>query len=478
MLSRIKVFLVLLLALILPQNLIRCRDNKKNFKINIDFDGYSFKKIFDDAIKFPSAIEYLVDTNNLPDVNFQGKLVQYAGLLPVFGSENPNDKLFFWYFESKNIRSNDLGQDGASSVASLLAEHGPFSGFDRQAKKLTNNPNSWHQDAHIVYVDQPLGVGFSNLAGHSKVEDETQVGETIFNFLVNFFRVFPHLRNKDIYLAGESYAGFYIPYAAASIIKNGELDKRNKFRLKGISISSATIDQYFRQVVAAVIPYAEEQKLINSTNQELLQGLLDRCMPTIGNTKSSEATGIDYTYGFGKCDVAYAALGIIYKSNPNPPPPFLLVNSEFDYNAFLQNPKLLEQIHLPANSSPWELCTNKVLKPDNSLVAVNIIPSLTEHIKVVIWSGDKDASVTHIGTEFVIGNMSWGGETGFKNNELQPIFDEQDNIIGKIHTERNLTYVLVHDAGHLVNIDQPKTSRFILQKVVLDDPLKLEKLEK
>ncbi|CAG8475577.1 5900_t:CDS:10 [Ambispora gerdemannii] len=463
MLSRIKVFLVLLLALILPQHLIRCGHNK----ININFAGSSFKKI----IKFPSsATEYLVDTNKLPGVSFQGKLVQYAGLLPVFGSKNPNDTLFFWYFESENKRSNDLVQD-----ASLLAEHGPFSGFDRKTKKLTNNPHSWHQDAHIVYVDQPFGVGFSNLTGQTKVENETQVGETIFNFLVNFFRVFPRLRNKDIYLA------------AASILSNGEIDERNKFRLKGISINSAVIDQYFRQVVAAAIPYAVEQNLINATEQASLQALLDKCEPTIGSKNSSEATGAEYTTGFGKCDVAIAALGIIYKSNPcfsihdvryncsNPAPPFLLVNSEFDYVAFLQNPKLLEQIHMPANSPPWKLC-NEILRPDHSLVTVNIIPRLTEHIKVVIWSGDKDPLINHIGTEFAIGNMSWGGETGFKNNQLQPILDKDNNkVIGKLHTERNLTYVIVHDAGHLVSIDQPKSSRFILQKTVLDDPLKLEK---
>ena len=91
--------------------------------------------------------------------------------MPVFRSKNPNDKLFFWYFESKNKRSNDLvcwknsGNDNFSeiinnliplfsffsSVTSLLAEHGSFSGFYRETKKLTNNPHCWHQDSHIVY---------------------------------------------------------------------------------------------------------------------------------------------------------------------------------------------------------------------------------------------------------------------------------------------------------------------------------------
>ncbi|CAG8676004.1 6983_t:CDS:2, partial [Ambispora leptoticha] len=55
----------------------------------------------------PSAREFLVNTENIPNVTYHGKLVNYAGVLPVSESSNSKDKLFFWYFEAEK-RSNKL----------------------------------------------------------------------------------------------------------------------------------------------------------------------------------------------------------------------------------------------------------------------------------------------------------------------------------------------------------------------------------
>lgn len=52
------------------------------------------------------VVEFAVDGNALPDVNFNiGE--SYAGLLPI--SDDPNDpnQLFFWFFPSQNPSAND-----------------------------------------------------------------------------------------------------------------------------------------------------------------------------------------------------------------------------------------------------------------------------------------------------------------------------------------------------------------------------------
>jgi carboxypeptidase D len=50
----------------------------------------------------------------------------------------------------------------------------------------------------------------------------------------------------------------------------------------------------------------------------------------------------------------------------------------------------------------------------------------------------------------VIQNTTFGGIQGFTQKPSTPWFDEEGNFAGKIHQERNLTYVLFVGAGHLV----------------------------
>ncbi|CAG8689343.1 6601_t:CDS:10, partial [Ambispora leptoticha] len=336
----------------------------------------------------------------------------------------------------------------------------------------------WHQDAHVVYVDQPFGVGFSRIPEQTKVENETQVGEYVYKFLVNFFKVFPKLQTKEIYLGGESYAGFYVSYIAKYL-----LDVNDS---KGIFINDPVLDQYWRQIPSSTLAYFAEQNLLNSTAQETLQRQYNKCLPLYQSKKSSEATGTDYFNGTGECDIQVIAYSDVREStNPcffeydirencqtNPPPQQPLNLEPINYTEYFQDPRVRKALHVPEEVSPWDVCVSGILDPvDPSLVPVNILPSINERgVKILIWTGDKDAILNHIGIEWSIGNLTWAGATGFLENVTRPICDAKNQVVGKIQTERNLTYILIHNAGHFLTADQQEVSRMVLRNVVFDDP--------
>lgn len=57
--------------------------------------------------------------------------------------------------------------------------------------------------------------------------------------MIDFFRKFPNLKKNDFYIAGESYAGVYIPFLAKKIIDMNELpSSETKIKLKGIMIGN------------------------------------------------------------------------------------------------------------------------------------------------------------------------------------------------------------------------------------------------
>jgi serine carboxypeptidase-like clade 2 len=61
-------------------------------------------------------------------------------------------------------------------------------------------------------------------------------------FLLNWLAKFPGYARSDLYIAGESYAGHYVPTLAATILAGNALGPANTLNLKGILIGNAWTD--------------------------------------------------------------------------------------------------------------------------------------------------------------------------------------------------------------------------------------------
>ncbi|KAJ3021280.1 hypothetical protein HKX48_008834 [Thoreauomyces humboldtii] len=72
---------------------------------------------------------------------------------------------FFWFFEARNNAATAptsfylQGGPGASSMYSVFQESGPCHILRDGTAEL--NPWSWNQEANMIYLDQPVGAGFS-----------------------------------------------------------------------------------------------------------------------------------------------------------------------------------------------------------------------------------------------------------------------------------------------------------------------------
>ena len=87
----------------------------------------------------------------------------------------------------------------------------------------------------MVYVEQPVGVGFTQ--GTPDISNETELGQQFVGFWKNFMTAF-QLEQRKVYITGESYAGYYIPYVADAFISQNNNDYYN---LKGVAINDPII---------------------------------------------------------------------------------------------------------------------------------------------------------------------------------------------------------------------------------------------
>jgi carboxypeptidase C (cathepsin A) len=71
-------------------------------------------------------------------------------------------------------------------------------------------------------VDQPVGSGFSYNNGSQQVSTSREAASHFINFLYNFYKNNPKLNlgQNPLYLAGESFAGHFIPIIADMILTN------------------------------------------------------------------------------------------------------------------------------------------------------------------------------------------------------------------------------------------------------------------
>ena len=105
------------------------------------------------------------------------------------------------------------GGPGCSSLQGFLSENGPINWLAGTLEP-TPNPYSWTNLTNVVWVDQPVDVGFST--GAVDITDEFDLAKDFSNFWRRFAKTFC-MENFKIYLTGESYAGYYIPYIASEV---------------------------------------------------------------------------------------------------------------------------------------------------------------------------------------------------------------------------------------------------------------------
>ena len=109
------------------------------------------------------------------------------------------------------------GGPGCSSTTGLLFELGPcmITASSPQGADVntTYNPHSWTSHANVLFLDQPVGVGYS-YSDSGSVDNSPAAAEDVHAFLQLFTARYEKYRANDLHITGESYAGTYLPHIA------------------------------------------------------------------------------------------------------------------------------------------------------------------------------------------------------------------------------------------------------------------------
>ncbi|KXZ45430.1 hypothetical protein GPECTOR_55g336 [Gonium pectorale] len=137
------------------------------------------------------------------------------------------------------------GGPGCSSIGGgLMSELGPFYPLPG-GRNLQANPHAWNSFAHVLFVESPAFVGFSysNTTADAIVGDARTAADSRI-FLLRFLERFPRFKSTPFYVAGESYAGHYVPNLAWAIVEGNRAAAAGepKVNLQGFLVGNPWTD--------------------------------------------------------------------------------------------------------------------------------------------------------------------------------------------------------------------------------------------
>ncbi|KAI0751809.1 alpha/beta-hydrolase [Daedaleopsis nitida] len=439
----------------------------------------------------PRASEFFVDGTTIPDVSWDiGP--SWSGLLPISSDPDETRKLFFWFFPPGPQGSlDDLifwtnGGPGCSSLEGLLQENGPFQWSYGQAHP-TQNEFSWTNISSLLYLEQPVGTGFSQ--GRPNITDEIGVASQIVGFMQQFLEVFSELKGKNLFLSGESYAGMYVPYLADFIYEHpGDLD----LSLKGFFVSDPVLGWDVIQEQVPAVNFVHKYEHVFAFNQTFLAHLdsvaascgyadyMDKfvtyppkgLLPLPG--KSTEADrGCDVWDMIFDAAITINPAFNIYRIFDTWPILWDVLGfpgsiMQTQSPIYFDRPEVKAAIHAPANVA-WSECSDIDVFPrggDKSLPpSLTVLPNAIEKSeRAVIVHGLADFILIAEGTRAVIQNMTWNGQQGFQTPiQTDSFVVDGMGALGQTHTERGLTYFEVALSGHMVPQFSPRAAFQIMQ---------------
>ena len=255
----------------------------------------------------------------------------YAGYMPLSLKEEKNNEgaFFFWLVKQNKGHVEVDGEEnstggtkkpkqlliwlnggpGCTSLLGLIMENGPFTVVDSAKADGTftflRNKYSWSEEADVLYVEQPVRTGFSLAATDSRpIKKEKDVARDFGKFLKSFMEVFPDYQQKPLFISGESYAGFYIPWIAEHLLQlkqsDNEADRASvvNINLQGVAIGNGAIDYAIQEPSYA--EYAYYHGLIPLESRERLEEEWARCVDSFQDRSSNRAVTVG---DYDECDL-------------------------------------------------------------------------------------------------------------------------------------------------------------------------------
>jgi cathepsin A (carboxypeptidase C) len=319
----------------------------------------------------------------------------WAGYVQVNKVADAN--LFYYMVPSQSNPATDpvilwlQGGPGCSSLFGSWVENGPF--LVQKGGSFVANPYTWNKNATMIWIDSPVGTGFSYVHDQDYASDEKTIANDLYTTVATIlFTLKPQFAANPFFIFGESYGGKYVPWLASTVLKNNA-NSQNKINLKGIGIGNGWVDPYFQ--TGSYAPFLYRHGLIDTVE-------LDVAMADYEAYKGAVDLGLyDVAANMGNILLntlmATAGLNDPYDIRKASDPTTPLANT---LGNWLNQPKTKALLNVTTGRT-WGLCNMgpySALMSDIDQASITLLPGILMKIPVLLYNGDYDLICNMDGT--------------------------------------------------------------------------------
>ncbi|XP_074320821.1 serine carboxypeptidase-like 7 [Silene latifolia] len=320
-------------------------------------------------------------------------------------------QLFYYFVESESDPVKDplllwlTGGPGCSAFSGLVIEIGPLnindsaSSWDSKIPIFQLNPFSWTKAASIVFLDSPVGTGFSYATTHAAYySNDTLQSWHIYEFLSKWLVDHIEFRDNPLYISGDSYCGKIVPIVVQHIVNGNKADMAVTMNLKGYILGNPYTSKEDNTV--AKFKYAERVSLLS---RELFETTKKSCNGTYTNAN------VDCRRHLQAISDNLDPLFDAHVLKPKCLTPQTLCQ-ETSYELLLSwanNANVQEALQIrEGTKSQWIRCNKTLAYAYNVESTFGYHQNLTkEVIRALVYSGDQDLKVSYVGTLQWIKNL-------------------------------------------------------------------------
>lgn len=419
-------------------------------------------------------------------------------------------ELFYYFVESQGDPESDSlilwqsGGPGCTGFSGLVYEIGPIK-FDFEAGNanfpvLLLNDYAWTQMANIVFLDAPVGAGFSyTTSAEEYISSDTKSAAYTYEFLRKWLVLHPQFLRNPLYMGGDSHSGITATLLVDKIAKGNIAGNKPHMNLQGYILGNPLTDkrnkmnsrvEYYHMV--GLIPKELYQSAGNScngdfydvdpNNTQCLEDLLliDECTKFIFPEHILEPM---CTYSSPKEenpewrrtlleDPDFSNISVINDTSSGVQRRTLwcrIYNYLFSY-IWANSDAVRVALHVRNGTKlEWKRCNYSIPYTQNieSVVEIHRNISLTTNFRVLIYSGDHDPNIPYVGTRQWIKSLDvitydrW--RPWFVDSQIAgyvEVYTCQTCVLGGY----TLTFPTVKGAGHTAPEYKPRESYAMIER--------------
>jgi carboxypeptidase C (cathepsin A) len=431
-----------------------------------------------------------------------------------------NQHIFFWFFEARNQDPTQApltvwinGGPGSSSMIGLWQELGPC-GVDSNGN-VYNNPYSWSNASNMLFIDQPVQVGFSyseaipgyvdpssnlivQLPSAECPDYATDWGCATYSYpnytltasstdgaapnfwktLQGFMGAFPQYSREEFLFTTESYGGHYGPIFSEYIeMQNANnIQGAKKISLGAVLIGNGWYDPliqyqaYYNYTVSPGNTY--DYSPFNKSVQHQMYNNLYGPGNCIDGLKYCAESGINEICSYYD-NFCFAEVENIYDIYTNRDEYDMreLMPDPFPYNFYvdyLNTPRVQEAIGAFVNFSDSNSAVGNAFGTTGDdgrklQTVADMLKLIEANLTVIMYTGDADYNCNWLGGEVVSNEI---GAPGFEKAGYTNITTSDGIVHGQVKQAGKFAFARIYESGHEVPFYQPVVALEVFERAI------------